>query len=345
MRTSIGATLIVLVCLAAGCARPTPPAKRAWTVMGTFAAVSVPAADAGRLDAAVDAVQPIFKTFEQRLSLYNPTSELSRVNAAAGGAAVPVNPATRQVIALARRYAEATGGAFDPTVGPVVRAWGFSGGKTPTAVPDSALISNLLAVTGWQHIRVTDDGISLALPGMKLDLGGIAKGFAVDVAYEAVRDAGFQDALVDLGGNMRTLGHGRKGVPWTIGVRNPFDREDLVGVLRIPSGMAVATSGNYERFVTIAGKRYAHIFDPRTGRPVTGMAGVTVVSPTAVEADALSTSLFVLGPEASKPVLSCLSGNEAVFIPDEQPPRLIVTPGFRRHFTPAPEWAERITDW
>jgi len=338
--------LAVLAAFSAGCGpKAVPPARRAWTVMGTFAAASVPAAEADRLDAAAEKTQPVFSDVEQRLSLYNPTSELSRINAAAGDAGIPAAPNTRLLIALARRYAEMTGGAFDPTVGPVVRAWGFSGGGTPDSEPDPTLISNLLSATGWRHIAVGADTVSLALPGMKLDLGGIAKGFAVDVAFEAVRTAGVPNALIELGGNMRAIGTGREDVPWTIGVRNPFNRDELAGMLRLPPGMAVATSGNYERFVTLNGKRYAHIIDPRTGRPVSGMAGVTVISPTAVESDALSTSLFVLGPEASKPVLEQLPGNEAVFIPDEQPPRLIVTPGFRRHFTPAPDWAGRMTDW
>jgi thiamine biosynthesis lipoprotein len=156
---------------------------------------------------------------------------------------------------------------------------------------------------------------------------------------------GIRNAMVDLGGNLRCRGEPRPGEPWKIGVRDPFDRERLIGVLRLTDGWAVATSGNYERFVTIAGKRYAHILDPRSGYPVEGMAGVTVLAPTATDADALSTTLFVLGPVKGRDVLARKPGCHALYVPDRQPMEIRVSAGFRKFFTPEPSFADHVRDW
>lgn len=344
---ALAALIATPLLLFPGCRRaePPPPARNMWTTMGTFAAISLPATETNRLADATARAKAVFSELEQRLSVYRPDSEISRMNAAAGGPATPLSPDTVDLLRRVRRYSEASGGAFDPTLGPVIRAWGFSGGKKPSAVLAADALRPLLERTGWRHLQVQDTGASLMLPGMFLDLGGIAKGYAVDRAMDALDTTNYPGVLVDLGGNVRCRGEPRPGATWRIGVRNPFVREELIGVLRIPSGMAVATSGNYERFVEIDGRRYAHIIDPRTGKPVTGMASVTVVSPNGTESDALSTALFVAGPKAAGEILARLPGNEALFIPDEKPPRLLVSPGFRRIFEPLPEWAPRLADW
>lgn len=310
--------------------------------MGTFAAISLPASESGRLPEATTKAKAVMAELDQRLSVYKPDSEISRLNAAAGTGTVSMSEGAITLLRRVRHYSEASGGAFDPTLGPVIRAWGFSGGRKPAAVLDTETLRPLLERTGWRHLQVLDTHAALVQPGMFLDLGGIAKGYAVDRVFEALDTNHYPGVLIDLGGNVRCRGESRPGTPWRIGVRNPFAREELVGVLTIPSGMAVATSGNYERFVEIDGKRYAHIIDPRSGQPVTGMASVTVVSPDGTESDALSTALFVAGPGTAKDILARLPGNEALFIPDEQPPRLLATPGFRRLFEPLPEWAERL---
>jgi thiamine biosynthesis lipoprotein len=313
--------------------------------MGTFAAVSLPAARSNDLDAAADCAKSVMSKLEKDLSVYSSDSGLSKLNAAAGVSPVALPKETLELLRRARRYAEASGGAFDHSVGPVVRAWGFSGGRKPVAAPSADALRQMLERVGWTNIEVGDDTAFLKKPGMFVDLGGIAKGYAVDRVLDALDRKSCPDVLVDLGGNVACLGEARRGVPWRIGVRNPFNREELIGILRIPSGAAVATSGNYERFVEIDGRRYAHIIDPRSGRPVEGMASVTVISPDATESDALSTALFVAGVDEAKAILARLPGNEAMFIPDKQPPRAIVTPGFRRVFDPFPEWAGRIKEW
>jgi thiamine biosynthesis lipoprotein len=316
-----------------------------WTVMGTFAAISLPATQTNRLADATTAAKTVLIELEQRHSVYRPDSEISRLNATAGAVPTPLSPDTLDLLRRVRRYSQASGGAFDPTLGSVIRAWGFSGGKTPTTIPSSDTLRALLDRTGWRHLQVQETTASLTQPGMFIDLGGIAKGYAVDRVMDALDLTNYPVVLMDLGGNVRCRGEPHPGIPWRIGVRNPFDRDELVGVLRVPSGMAVATSGNYERFVEINGERYTHIIDPRTGWPVKGMASVTVVSPDGTESDALSTALFVAGVKEAKDILSRLPGNEALLIPDEQPPRLLASPGFRRIFEPLPHWAPRFADW
>lgn len=333
-----------------GCRRAESPAsqqpvRNMWTVMGTFAAVSLPATETNRLADATITAKTVFAEMDRRLSVYRDDSEISRMNVSSGGQPTPLSAGTVDLLRRVRHYSEVSGGAFDPTLGPVIRAWGFSGGKKPSKVLTEDILRPLLDRTGWRHLQIEDSGASLAKPNMFIDLGGIAKGYAVDLVMDALDPTNYPNVLVDLGGNVRCRGGSRPGSQWRIGVRNPFARDELIGVLSIPSGMAVATSGNYERFVELDGKRYAHIIDPRTGYPVTGMASVTVVSPNGTESDALSTALFVAGPGASKDILAHLPGNEALFIPDQQPPRLLVSPGFRRIFEPLPEWAPRLADW
>jgi thiamine biosynthesis lipoprotein len=310
--------------------------------MGTYAAVRVPAARATGLADCAATARVIFAELNDALTNYRPDSEISRLNKLAGGEPLAMSPHAIAVLALSRRYAEASGGAFDPTIAPVVLLWGFSGGRKPERVPAADRLDAARSLTGYQFLQVSNNTARLSRPGMKLDLGGIAKGYAVDVAYERIRALGVADVLVDLGGNIRCCGSGRRGRAWTVAVRNPFDAGRHLGTLALSDGLAVASSGNYERFVEIEGKRYSHIMDPRTGYPAAGMAGTTVICTNAVEADAMSTAVFLMGPERSRALRRSLAC-EALFVPDARPPRILVTPGFMARFTPAPEFASQVS--
>ncbi len=330
-----------LIALLAACARtPLPPATLQWLCMGTTAAVSAPHGEEARLQRIRAAAGETFAEIERDLSVFRPASTLAAINAAAGsGIPVTLGAHAAAVIALARDAAAAGGGAFDPTVGPLMALWGFRG-TTRTQPPDEAEIAAARARVDWRAIRLDTlpDGTSaasLACTDMALDLGGIAKGYAVDCAFDRLRATQETDFLINLGGNIRacgTPGAGRDG--WRIGVRDPFRRDGLLGTVTLADGEAVATSGNYERFVELAGTRYAHIIDPRSGRPVRGMAGVTVLAPTAAAADALSTTLFVLGAEEGRRLLERTPGCHALWVTDETPPRLIPSPGFAARFAP-----------
>ena len=303
--------------------------------MGTYASVSVPRSERDRLDEYRRACQSILKDLENRLSIYDPESEISRLNAAAGGPAVAVSPPTRRVLEMSRDCAEKSEGRFDVTVAPLVELWGFHGGEL-TSPPDGRAISNALELVGYRGLRLSDNGARLELAGMRVDLGGIAKGFAVDRCFEELRRMGARNVMVNLGGNLRCGGCARPGKPWRIGVRDPFDRTRIAGRLHLTGGMAVATSGDYERFVELDGERYAHIIDPCTGRPVRGTAAVTVVSTNAARADAMSTALFVAGTDAAQSVLARVPGCHALIIPRGRPVRMLASPGFSDFFTPAP---------
>jgi thiamine biosynthesis lipoprotein len=282
-------------------------------------------------------VRTVFAEVEGRLSVYRPDSEISRLNGA-GTNPVAISPSTRVILEQAIHYGELSGGAFDITIGPLVRAWGFSGGKVPQGLPDEETLQATRKRVGFRLIDLEADRVAMRVPEMFIDLGGIAKGYAVDCAWDRVRVVGARNVLINLGGNMRVMGQASSERLWRVGVRNPFDGTQILGQLELAPGQAVATSGNYERFVTIGGRRYTHIIDPRTARPVDGMAGVTVLAPTATEADAWSTILFILGIEAGGALLADHPGIEALWVPDREPLEIWVTPGFAKVFRPLPEW-------
>ena len=330
---------LALALSGAGCGSRSRPAEETFTSMGTYASVMVPAEEKGILPRDAALAKRTLDEAEASMSLYRPDSELNRLNRSAGLGPQRVSEHLYQVLAQAGFFSAASGGAFDVTVTPLLRLWGFSGGRVPDALPSDDELERAADLTGFRHLVLSDGTVSLERRGMQIDLGGIAKGFGVDLCAAALKAQGSSNVLVNLGGNMLALGCASGNRPWTIGVRNPFARNGMLGAVALESGRAVASSGNYERFVVIGGRRYAHIMDPRTRRPVEGMAGVTVLAPTATTADALSTTLFVLGPEQSARLLAQMPGCEALFVPDRQPVTIRVTPGFAKTFTPASEFA------
>ena len=329
--------LLSVAALSPGCKKETAaPTRLQWPVMGTVAAVQC--VDANTAPHARDTAQAVFDRLNALLSTWRQDSELSGVNRAAGtGAPVPVSPQTMHIVQQALAFCEKSGGAFNPLVGPIMRAWGFNGAAPRTSPPDEAALRDAVALADWRHLQIAAGGtIRLQKPGMMLDLGAIAKGYAADAAWDALKAAGHTNILVDLGGNLRALGEaapGRGG--WRTGIRNPFRPGANIAQFLLADGEGVATSGNYERFVEIAGVRYAHILDPRTAMPVTGMAGVTVIAPSAMLADALSTTLFVLGIERGTDFLKAYPACDAIWIPDTPAdPVIFATPGFATRLTP-----------
>ncbi len=305
--------------------------------MGTVAAVQC--ADRTSADRAREKASAVFDDVTRDFSAWREDSVLSAVNRSAGcGRHVTVPPAVAAVLAEALKIHDESGGAFTPLIGPAMRLWGFNGASRQITPPTDEALKTVAALADSNAIGILSGsgGTSVRLdkPGMCLDLGGIAKGYAVDLAWRRLKNDGHADTLVDLGGNLRAIGEaapGRGG--WRTGVRNPFEPNGLLGVFLLKDGEAAATSGHYERFVMIDGARYAHIMDGRTCRPVTGMAGVTVIAPDAMTADALSTALFILGPEQGLKMLGRHADCEALWVPDT-PGKITVfaTPGFAERF-------------
>lgn len=349
-RAGAAVCLLAMLCAGACARRPgTPPAERAWPAMGSFAAVSLPAAEARRLDQAAVLARDAVAEIERELSAFLPESTVARLNRAAGAdEAIPLPPHSAAVFALSHETHRRSQGAFDPTVGPYLQLWGFRSTNAPTTLPTPGQMAAAAGRVGWQRVELRGDLARLPIAGMSLDFGGVAKGYAVDIAFERLRKAGFGAVLVNLGGNLRACGAARPGRSgWAVAVRDPYlpYGEGRIGTLVLTDGRATATSGRYERFVEIAGRRYAHVLDPRTGQPVGALAQVTVVAGSAGEADALSTALFVLGPQTGAAMLRGTPGVQALFVPDPppgRPPRALASPGFLERFTPASEWAARI---
>ena len=261
---------------------------------------------------------------ESRMSLFLPDSDISRVNAAAGIMPVRVHDDVFKVIERALLHAELSGGAFDPTVGPLSNLWGI--GTDAYRVPDQEEIDAVLQLVNWRDVELNREQktVFLRRPGMALDLGSIAKGYAADESAEIIRRARLRRGLVDLGGNVVTHGVKQDRTPWRVGLQNPLgQRGSFIGVI---SGwdMTVVTSGVYERYFIYDGVRYHHIFSPLDGHPArTGFLSATIVSnvlapggtlSTSMDADALSTSIFVLGYEKGRALIESLEGVDAVFV-------------------------------
>lgn len=276
-----------------------PPVRvqRGWPVMGTVLRVTSIAADTAGAERALRAARARVFRVDSLMSTYRETSDLSRVNAAAGsGRWIPVSAATGRVLEAALAWSRASGGAFDPTAGPLADAWGFHRGEP--AMPPPGRADSAARLVGWRAVERDSSGRRVRLPraGMRLDFGAIAKGWALDRAVAAMRSAGAAGGSVDLGGAVSAFGAPPPGHDrWRLGIRHPRRDGELAGVLALDSG-SVATSGDAEQFFVHDGVRYAHVMDPRTGRPARGVAQVTVVADRGVDADALATTLFVLGP-------------------------------------------------
>jgi thiamine biosynthesis lipoprotein len=300
-----------LLALALGALAATPvgpTVEQMRYAMGTLWTVE---AEGPKPEPAVEAAFATIRRLDASLSTYKPDSELSRVNREADRTWVTVSPETAALVARALALAEETHGAFDPTVGPLVALWGFK--HLDFRVPDEARIAETLRRVDYRGVRVNTatSAIRFDRPGMELDLGATAKGYAVDRALADLRAAGMTAGRVDGGGNQAVFGP--PGRTWRFGVKHPRQEGAVLGSVGLTGG-GVATAGDAERGFWVDGVRHGHILDPRTGRPATGMLSVTVVARTAEEADALDTPLYVLGPAKGRALLARHPGAEALFV-------------------------------
>jgi len=275
------------------------------------------AAEARALFGAVDSALDEVDRIDRLMSHYKPESPLSRLNREAADGPVVVDSELFDFVALALGYSRDSDGAFDITVGPLMKAWGFfrSGGR----VPSEAELASVRARVGYRHILLDAAArtIRFDTPGVELDLGGIAKGYAVDRAVAVLRDAGVVAALVSAGGS--TI-HGMGAPPgdesWPVEIQDPLDPGKVALTVRLRD-RAVSVSGSAEKSFEKDGVRYSHIMDPRTLRPVQGVLGVAVLSATGTDGDALDDAFFVEGVEKTRAALARLPGTEAImFLPD-----------------------------
>ena len=292
---------------------PAPYQHNEGAIFGTFYHITYQSSE--DLQSAINAE---LQRVDQSLSMFNPQSTLSRMNR---GEDVTADSLFRAVFELALQVSEATDGAFDITVAPLVNAWGF--GFKNGALPDSAAVDSLRQLVGFKRISLSPDGhLQRQDPRMILDCGAVAKGFGVDQAAAFLHARGIKNYMVEIGGEVVVSGTNPKGQPWRVGVNRPVDdpesqSNELDTVLTL-TDCAMATSGNYRNFyLTEDGRRVAHTIDPATGYPVQhSILSATVLAPTCAEADAFATSFMVLGLDRAKAVLQHHPELQVYFICD-----------------------------
>ncbi len=274
--------------------------------MGTSIEVEAFGGSADARQRAIDDAFGAFAEIDRLMSNYRDDSELAVVNRDAASRAVPVSDPLLQVLLAAQRVSRASHGAFDVTVGPLVRLWGFHDKRAH--VPGDAERQRIAPLVGYRNLVVDAAAhtVRFARPGVELDLGGIAKGFAVEVAANVLRRRGLS-GFIDAGGNQYLLGLPPGKRVWTVGVKDPDAPDRLLGVIDADAG-SISTSSDDSDFLVAGGKRYGHVLDPRTLAPSAAALSVTIVSRDGTLADALSKAAFVLGPRDGLALLDGFPG-------------------------------------
>lgn len=311
----VGIALIALALWRASARWPagTQPVGRTRFLMGTSVTVKVFASTNDRAERLVDRAFDEMARIEALMSAaaaWDSTSRVRVVNAAAGSSWVFVGPELAHVLGGALRLSERSHGEFDVTVAPLSELWGFSSERP--RVPSADEIRRALPLVGYEGLHLEGDRARLDRKGMALDLGGIAKGYAVDQAVALLRREGAKAALVEAGGDLAYFGRKPGNVPWRIAVQHPRQPHTYIAVDSPYEG--VATSGDYQRCMVVDGHRYHHILDPHTGYPASGVASVTVWTTSAMDADALATAVFVMGPEEGMALVEALQETEALLL-------------------------------
>jgi len=312
---------LLIVFLICGCGKK--EYSRVEFLMDTVVEIKVCHRNKVEAQKAIDSAMEEMKRVEQKMSRFLPDSEVSRLNneassetvreSRATGGWIPVDDELFCLLKESVRLSELTGGCFDVTVYPLMKMWKFAG-ENPR-VPGEKEIKEELELVGYKNMRVENGKVCFAKKGMGIDLGGIAKGYAVDAAVRVLKEKNIGSAMVNAGGDIYVLGR-KGGKPWRIGIRHPRKEGDILGVVEVED-RAIVTSGDYERFFFSGGKRYHHIFDPKTGYPANGCQSVTIVAKETSFADALATGVFVLGPRQGMDLIESLEEVEGVIVDKE----------------------------
>ncbi len=307
----------------ASCASPAEP--RTEFVLGTVCTVNL-------FEKGTDSIYTeIFvrlRRLEDILSANRDDTNLAEINRNAGIRPVEAEPETLAILEEGLRFANLSGGLLDPTVGPLVKAWNI--GTEFAAVPPGDTLAAAKALIDYRRISIDPDKGTVYLPkeGMKLDLGAIAKGFAADEVARIAARHGIKRGIVDLGGNILAIGSKAPNQPWKIGIRNPENDAGGSVLSLLIENQAVVTSGVYERYFEANGRRYHHLLNPFTGYPEeNGLLSVSIVTARSIDADALSTAVFLLGLEEGMRLVESLDGVEAIWIDNAK--QVHLSPGLR----------------
>jgi len=280
--------------------------------MGTLVEITVIGGDTDSAEAAIRDAFDEMERVEGLMSRRIPGSDVSRINGWAGIKAVPVSADVLRVIRRAEEISRASEGYFDITIGALLDLWGFEGDEG--RLPARGEVSEALDGVGYTTIHVDERAFTVELKkkGMRIDLGGIAKGYAVDRAVELLRGRGYRNMIVNAGGDIRVSGRKTHG-PWVIGIQDPRDRSRILATIDAEE-ISVATSGDYERYFVREGKRYHHLLNPFTGLPARECRSVTILAKDALSADALTTAVFVMGPQRGLRLIEAMEGVEGLII-------------------------------
>jgi FAD:protein FMN transferase len=313
MRHGLRLGLAGIVLAAGWCA----PARAEWHtrvtdgIMGTRITVEVWTEDSAGADKANAAVLAVMRHIDATMSTYKPTSEVSQVNARAADGPMPISKELFDLLRTAQEYSRLTEGAFDITYASVGYLYDFR----KRIHPAEAQIKAALPAVNYEHVRLDAEHqtVQFSQKGVRIDLGGIAKGYAVDCGIEALRSLGISHGYVAAGGDSRMIGD-RLGKPWVVGIRDPMKGEGAV-IARVPLvDAAMSTSGDYERYFDEGGVRYHHIIDPRTGHSASMVRSATVIGRTAIRTDGLSKTAFVLGPEKAMEIYNRIDDVDAIIV-------------------------------
>lgn len=299
--------------------------------MDTICTITVVSSSERQAKEAINAGFAEIKRLEDLLNFFSEQSEVTAINKSSGDKPVKVSEETEDIVEKAIKISEYTNGAFDPTIGPLMRPWGFSGlrdatQKTP-GIPQTEKIKKILPLIDYKKIKVNNitSEIFLEKKGMELDLGGIVKGYTADRVVRVIKAKGIKSALVSIAGDIKGFGLKPDAEPWKVGIQNPRpednppespntplwkrgvrgDFEDIFASLLLKD-KAISTSGDYQRFFIKDGRRYHHILNPKTGFPADRVVSASVIAPDGYMADGISTGIFVLGPEKGIKLLKSL---------------------------------------
>ena len=317
-------------------------------VMGTFVRVVAVAKDSSTAKKCIETALAKIQRVDERMSDYKDDSEISELNRDGAKRAVRVSEPTYEVLQTSIEFSELTDGAFDITVGPLVDL--FHSAEEETVAPGKEQIAQAKSKVGYEKLKLNSQNrtVKFSVEGMRVDLGGIAKGYAIDKAVEAMQTCGAIGGMVDIGGDIRCFGTPAKGKDhWLIGLQDPNVPFESSGDIVIPAQVgisegepllvlkltdaAVATSGGYRRFALIEGKKYSHIIDTKTGYSSDQLASVTIISKNATDADALATAVSVMGAEKGLALIEKLPQTEAILIPSQPKLQLIKTSGAEKY--------------
>lgn len=290
--------------------------SRTLKLMGSRFDITVVAADEARGQHYIDLAVGEISRIEKLISSWDPTSQTSMINAQAGKTPVKVDEELFDLIERSLAISRVTDGAFDISYAAMDRIWKFDGSMR--AMPNPEEVAASVSKVDYRHIVLDHEAgtVFLEKEGMKIGFGAIGKGYAADRAKEFLMKKGVSSGIVNASGDMNTWGRQPDGSQWTVAITNPMDRSRAYGTFPI-SDRAVVTSGDYEKYVTFNKARYSHIIDPRTGYPATGIISVTVFAPSAELADALATSVFVMGVEAGIDRIEQMPGIECLVVDDQ----------------------------